>query len=107
MPVFAVMTARGPNWDPSRGIREQAAWGEHAAYFDSLVDKGVVILGGPIGGGSDEDVGLLAVDAAGEQELQSVFSADPWAAAGVLRIKQVRPWRCGWTAGEAVRGKAD
>jgi hypothetical protein len=58
MPVFALMTAKGPNWDPSRGNREQPAWDEHAAFFDSLVDKGVVILGGPIGGGSNEDVAL-------------------------------------------------
>lgn len=92
MPVFAVMTARGPNWDPSRKIREQQGWDEHAAFFDSLVDKGVVILGGPISGGSDEDVALLAVNAADERELRSVFSADPWAANSVLRIKEVRSW---------------
>lgn len=47
MPVFAVMTAKGPNWDTSRGNREQQAWDEHAAFFDDLVDRGVVILGGP------------------------------------------------------------
>ena len=92
MPVFAVMTARGPIWDPSRGNRQQPGWDEHAAFFDSLVDEGIVILGGPIAGGSDEDVALLAVNAADEQELRSVFSADPWAATGVLRIKEVRPW---------------
>ncbi len=92
MPVFAVMTAKGPNWDSSCSIREQRAWEEHATFFDSLVDKGVVILGGPIGGGSDEDVALLAVNAADEGELRSIFSADPWAANGVLRIKEVRSW---------------
>jgi uncharacterized protein len=92
MPVFAVMTAKGPNWDTSRGNREQQAWDEHAAFFDDLVDKGVVILGGPIGGASDEDVALLAVNAAHEEELRSIFSADPWAANGVLRIKEVRSW---------------
>jgi uncharacterized protein YciI len=93
MPVFAVTTARGPNWDPSCGIREQRGWDEHASFFDGLVDRGVVILGGPIGGGGgDTDVGLLAVSAADERELRSVFSADPWAANGVLRIKEIRPW---------------
>ena len=92
MPVFAVATAKGPNWDHARGIREQQGWDEHASYFDSLVDRGVVILGGPIGGGSDEDVGLLAVDGADERELRSIFGADPWAANGVLRVKEIRPW---------------
>jgi uncharacterized protein len=91
MPVFAVTTAKGPTWNPSRGIREQRAWNEHAAFFDGLVDKGVVIMGGPIGG-SDEDVALLAVNAADAQELRAIFSADPWTANGVLRIKEVRSW---------------
>jgi uncharacterized protein YciI len=103
MPVFAVATAKGPNWDHARGIREQRGWDEHARYFDSLVDRSVIILGGPIGGGSDEDVGLLAVDAADERDLRSIFSADPWAANGVLRVKEIRPWtlchlsRTGWS----------
>jgi uncharacterized protein len=92
MAVFAVTTAKGPNWDPLRGIRDQPAWDEHAAFADCLVDRGVIVLGGPIGGGADEDVALLLVDAADEQEVRSIFDADPWAVNGVLRIKSVRPW---------------
>ena len=92
MAVFAVTTAKGPNWDRARGIREQQAWDEHAAFADSLVDRGVVILGGPISSDSDEDVGLLVVNAADDQEVQSIFSNDPWATNLVLRVKAVRPW---------------
>ncbi len=60
MPVFAVMTAKGAELGPSRRNREQQAWDEHAAFFDSLVDQGVIILGGPIIG-SDEDVAVRPV----------------------------------------------
>jgi hypothetical protein len=49
-------------------------------------------LGGPIGGGSDDDIALLAVEAPDEAELRSIFSDDPWTVSGVFRIKEVRPW---------------
>jgi uncharacterized protein YciI len=92
MSVFAVTTAKGPNWEPVRGIREQPGWHEHAAFADGLVKQGFIILGGPIGSDNDEDVALMAVEAANETELRSVLGADPWAANGVLRVKEVRPW---------------
>ena len=90
--MFAVTTARGPNWLSGSVIREQPAWDEHADFFDRLVDQGVVVLGGPISSSSEDEVGLLAVEAADEGELRSIFAEDPWATRGVLRIKEVRAW---------------
>lgn len=92
MGVFAVRTAKGPEWVAGRDIREQPGWDEHAAFFDGLVEEGVVIIGGPIGSDDDEDVALIAVDCADERELRYTFARDPWAASGVLRVKDVRPW---------------
>jgi uncharacterized protein YciI len=92
MAVFAVTTEKGPNWDDSRQIREQQAWVEHSEFADGLVERGIIILGGPIGGGSDDDIALLAVEAPDEPELRSIFSDDPWTVSGVFRIKEVRPW---------------
>ncbi len=83
---------KGSAWEPTRGIREQDAWEEHAAFFDRLVEEGVVIIGGPVASSSDEDVALLAVEAADEPDLRATFSADPWVARQVLRIKDVRAW---------------
>jgi uncharacterized protein len=71
MPVFAVTTARDTGWDHARDIREQPFWDQHAAFADELVDRGVIILGGPIGGGDGEDLALLAVQAADGQRLTS------------------------------------
>lgn len=92
MTVFAVTTAKGPRWEYARGIREQAEWDRHSDFADDLFDRDVIILGGPIGDGGGEDVGLLAVVAADEDEVRSIFAEDPWALIGVLRIKEVRPW---------------
>ncbi len=90
--MFAVTTAKGPCWLHERGIRDQPGWDEHAQFFDRLVEQGVVILGGPISSNSDDEIALLAVEAMDEQELRSIFSADPWAISGVLRIKEVQTW---------------
>jgi hypothetical protein len=90
--TFAVTTERGPNWDPEVGVREQRGWDEHAQFADDLVDRGAVVLGGPIASDSPDDVALMAFEAADEGAVHSIFSRDPWLVSGVLRIKSVRAW---------------
>jgi hypothetical protein len=91
MAIFAVTTEKGPNWDDARAMREQQSWTEHARFADDLVERGVIIIGGPIGG-SDTDIALLGVDAEDEAQVRTLFSEDPWTLNGVFRIKEVRPW---------------
>jgi len=92
MALFAVTTAKGPNWRQDEGIRDQRGWEDHARFFDRLVEQGVVVLGGPIESHHRDEVALLVVEAADENELRSTFGADPWATSGVLRVKDVRTW---------------
>ena len=92
MPVFAVTTARHTGWDHARDIREQPFWDQHAAYADELVDRGVIIFGGPVASPDEEDIALLAVEAADEAALRSLFDPDPWIEHQVFRLKAVRPW---------------
>ncbi len=89
MANFAVRLVHGPSWDPSRQIRDQAAWDEHAAFMDGLVDDGFVILGGPVGDGEHT---LHAVEATNESEIRARLAEDPWASAGLLRIGAIEPW---------------
>jgi hypothetical protein len=69
MPVFAVSTAKGPDWDYARGTREQRCWQEHADFADRLVEQA-----------PDEDAA------------RAIFDPDPWTVHGVFRIKDVRAW---------------
>jgi len=92
MPVFAVTTAKGVNWDRARDIREQSFWEEHAAFADRLVDSGVIIFGGPIDSRNDEDIALLAVETADETAVRSIFDADPWTVNQIFRITDIRLW---------------
>ena len=89
MPVFAVTTIKGPDWDPARPRREQRGWDEHAAFMDRLVEEGFVVLGGPVGDG--EEV-LLAVEARDEDDVRSRLGADPWEPAGILRFGRIQAW---------------
>jgi uncharacterized protein YciI len=88
---FLVEQAKGPAWDHSRGRREQSGWKEHAAFMDGLVERGFVVLGGPIGEGDGENV-LLVVDAPDEDAVRAGFAEDPWLD-GMLEIVSVRPWQ--------------
>ena len=104
MAVFAVRTARGPNWDPTQGIRAQQGWDEHARFADRLVDAGTIVLGGPISNGDDEDIALLMVQAANEAEVRAAFADDPWTTLGVFRIKAIWPWTIWLDARHAQAG---
>ena len=73
---------------PARGLREQDAWDEHAAFMDDLVDDGFVLLGGPLGANR----ALLIVEAASEEEVRERLAQDPWTPIRMLGVESVEPW---------------
>ena len=88
---FLVENAVGPDWDYSRGRREQAGWDEHAAFMDALVDEGFIVLGGPTGEGENDNT-MVIVEAEDEDEIRERFGTDPWADT-ILVIDRIRPWK--------------
>jgi uncharacterized protein YciI len=86
---FAVGLVHGPDWDGSRGIREQLGWNEHAEFMDGLVADGFILLGGPVGDGQQT---LHVVEAPDERTVRARLAEDPWARHGLLEIGSVRPW---------------
>jgi uncharacterized protein YciI len=89
MAFFALRMVHGPQWDDSRGIREQRAWDEHAVFMDGLVDQGFIVLGGPIGDGKQT---MLIVEATDEREIEARLGDDPWSTMDLLRIGSIQPW---------------
>ena len=76
MAMFLVERRRsGPEWDAKRPMEEQAGWAEHAAFMDSLVESGFVVLGGPL---EDERRVALAVETGSADDVRSTLAADPW-----------------------------
>ena len=87
--LFAVIRTKGRAWDPSRPMRSQAKWSEHAEFMDKLAADGFVVLGGPLGDSGDFLIVMCAID---EDEVQSVVRRDPWTASGMLDLKSLQPW---------------
>jgi hypothetical protein len=87
--LFAVIRERGPAWDRSRDLEGQAGWNDHAEFMDGLADEGFVLVGGPLGDGTDT---LLIVEAEGEAAIRERLAADPWGTE-MLRIGLIEPWQ--------------
>jgi hypothetical protein len=87
--VFAVVQRqRGPKWDLSLPMEHQILWDEHAAFMEDLVDRGFVVLGGPMG---DQGRVLLIVRGESEDEIRGALAEDPWSD-DLLVIDSVEPW---------------
>ena len=89
--LFVVENAKGPDYDRSRGRREQHQWDEHAAFMDGLLERGVILFGGPVGDVDGGENTLLIVRAENEEAVRAAFEPDPWYET-VLRLARVEPW---------------
>jgi hypothetical protein len=83
-----VQRQRGPAWDVARPMEEQVGWAEHAGFMNALVERGFVVLGGPVG---DDGRVLLIVRASGEEEIRATLAEDPWSD-DLLLIASIEPW---------------
>ncbi len=86
---YAVTQEWGDNWDPSRSMREQEKWDEHAELMDAFVDDGFIILGGPL---DDAKNVLLIINSESRQAIEARFADDPWIVMGIRRITKVERW---------------
>jgi uncharacterized protein YciI len=82
-----IVRQAGPEFDPSLPLEEQTLWPEHAAYMDSLVEKGRIVLGGPLPNGRVAH----AMEAESEDEIEAIWALDPWAYTHLL-IESIEPW---------------
>ena len=86
---FVVRQACRPAWDHALPRREQDGWDEHAAFMDDLVDKGSIILGGPLEG-DRETMQIIAAES--EQAVRDLFATDPWWVNGMLTPVRIERW---------------
>jgi len=89
MDYFVLRLERGGPWDWSRDMREQDGWDDHARFMDDLVDKGSIVLGGPLEGDRET---MHVIEAESEQEVRDLFATDPWWINGMLRPVRIERW---------------
>ena len=87
--TYIVTSAAGPHRDQTRGTREQPYWDEHAAFIDTLIEEGFIVLGGPL---PDEGGAVLVVRAGSEAEVRQRLAPDPWYAQDILALQSIRRW---------------
>jgi uncharacterized protein YciI len=87
--MFHVVLRRsGPQWDRLRPIEGQTEWAAHASFMDELVDKGFIVLGGPL---DDEHRVVHAIEAESEDAVRATLARDPWSGSHLL-IDTIDPW---------------
>ncbi len=91
MPHYLVRLSHGPAWDPARPRRAQDGFEAHAAFMDALVDRGRILIGGPLGYDVDAGDALLLVEAEDEPAAHSALAQDPWRGT-VPTITSVQRW---------------
>jgi uncharacterized protein YciI len=82
-----VLRQAGPEFDAALPLEAQTLWAEHAAYLDSLVESGKIVLGGPLPGGR----AVHAMEAESEEEIEAIWALDPWAYSHLL-LESIEPW---------------
>jgi hypothetical protein len=89
MPMYLVIVSQsGPEWDASQPIEGQSGWDEHAAFMDDLVDRGLIVLGGPLA----QPLRVAhAIEAESPDAIRATLGSDPWSETH-LRIESIDEW---------------
>ncbi len=61
----------------------------HREYLQTLLDQGRLVTAGPF---ADDTGALLVYEVADETEVRDILAADPYTAADVYDIDQLRQW---------------
>ncbi|MGC8473489.1 MAG: hypothetical protein ACP5PW_03655 [Candidatus Dormibacteria bacterium] len=69
--------------------------------MDALVDRGRILIGGPLGDDVDAGDALLLVEANDESAVHDLLAADPWRGT-VLTITSIQRWWLWLNSGEST-----
>src|SRR5215208_3687183 len=93
MSYFAVIREAGSTWTDGRGITEQPAVNDHAAFMNTLAEEGFVLFAGPLAGSEQGRIRVLLIaDAPSEADIHRRLADDPWARTKHLVTARVEPW---------------
>ena len=100
--LHVVLSQTGPEWDGSKPMEGQSYWDEHAAFVDDLVERGFVVLGGPVG---DERRMAHAVEASSSDDIRATLARDRGSQPHLV-IESIDPWTIKSTAGSEAHHAA-
>ncbi len=86
---YVIFYSEGPNWRHGVSFWEQVGIDEHAAYMETLLKQGTLIMGGPFIDGSG---GMAILRTNDLVEAEEIVDNDPAVNAGTLSAK-LRQWQ--------------
>lgn len=93
MTVFAVTRQAGPSWTDGKGVFEQPAVDQHAAFMNDLAAEGLVLFAGPVAGTEAGRIRVLMIaEADSEAVVRTRLADDPWEGTEQLVTTLVEPW---------------
>jgi uncharacterized protein YciI len=96
--VFAVRGERqrliirfraGPTWT-SGPPEDQLGWDEHADFIDELVERGTMVMGGPL---SDYSGSVSLWEGVTVEEARRIAADDPFMKNGVFVLDEILEWK--------------
>lgn len=85
---LVVLRRAGPEWDASKPMEKQSGWEAHAAFMDDLVERGLLVLGGPLEDGVRT---AHAMEAESAEAIRKLFARDPWSGSHLL-VDSIDEW---------------
>ena len=73
-------------------MREQDGWDAHATFMDTLVAKGFILAGGPLGNEDTARRVLHVIEAPDSDAVAERLARDPWHRSGLLTVERIDPW---------------
>ena len=96
-PLYYVLQySRGPAWDPTKPLLEQPLLEPHVGYMMGLMEKGVLLYGGPY---TDDTGGMAVVRVANLDEARTIAENDPAVRSGLF-VFVLKAWRTPFNAVE-------
>jgi uncharacterized protein YciI len=79
----------GPTWADRGPPQAQLGWAAHAAFIDRLVERGTVVMGGPL---SDHTGALLLLEGVTDAQAGELLATDPFVENGVFVLDEILDW---------------
>jgi uncharacterized protein YciI len=78
----------GPTWAAGTP-RDQDGWDAHAVFIDDLVERGTIVMGGPL---SDNSGSRLLLEGVSSGDVEELFREDPFVLNGVFVLDGAEDW---------------
>lgn len=86
---YLILRRYGPSWNYEVPRDRQAEWPAHAAFMDSLVEDGKILLGGPV---NDGPLVLISAVSTTMNSILNKLALDPWENLGLIEDLEIKRW---------------